>query len=93
MGDGLLALILMLGGLGCIVAWCICQAVGAIQAHRLQREADAIKLHVIKGGKLPEGAPVFLAWSYFQVRWLGIVGNILLLSGIVSVVMAQFIVF
>ncbi|TFG89413.1 MAG: hypothetical protein E4H18_00165 [Hyphomicrobiales bacterium] len=92
MGDGLLALLLMLGGLGCIVAWCICQAVVAIRAHRLQREADVIKLHVIKGGRLPDGAPMILARSYLQVRWLGIVGNILLLSGIVGVVMAHIMV-
>lgn len=89
MDDGVLALTLMLGGLACIVAWCVCQAVAAIRAHRLRRQADMIKLHVINGGRLPEGAPLILARSYLKVRWLGIVGNVLLLSGILAVAMAQ----
>jgi predicted small integral membrane protein len=93
MRDDLLALLLMLVGLGCIVAWGVCQAVLAIRASRLRREADAIKLHVVKGGRLPDGAPSILARSYLHVRWLGIVGNILLFSGIVGMALAQVIIF
>jgi hypothetical protein len=92
MGDGVLALTLMLVGLGCIIAWCVCHAVAAIRAHRLRREADVIKLHVINGGRLPDGAPMFLARSYLHVHRLGIIGNILLCSGIVALATAQFVV-
>jgi hypothetical protein len=93
MGDGVLALTLMLGGLACIAAWCVCQTAAAIRAYRLRREADVIKLHVINGGRLPDGAPLVLARSYLRVRRLGIVGNILLVSGILAVATAQFVVF
>ena len=93
MRDDLLALLLMLGGLGCIVAWGVCQAVAAIQAFRLRRDADAVKLHVVKGGRLPDGASSILARSYLHMRWLGIVGNILLFSGIVGMALAQFVIF
>jgi hypothetical protein len=93
MGDSALALALMLGGLGCIVAWCICQTVVAIRAYRLRREADALKMHIVNGGRLPDSAPSTLARSYLQVRWLGIVGNILLISGILAVALAQFVFF
>ncbi len=93
MRDDLLALLLMLGGLGCIVAWGVCQAVLAIKAYRLRREADAIKLRLIKGGRLPDGASSILARSYLHMRWLGIVGNTLLFSGIVGMALAQFIIF
>jgi hypothetical protein len=89
MGDGLFALTLMIGGLGCIAAWCVCHAVAAIRAYRLRREADVIKLHVVKGGELPDTAPMVLARSYLQVRRLGIIGNVLLFSGIVAVATAQ----
>jgi hypothetical protein len=92
MGDGVLALTLMLSGLGCIVAWGACQAVAAIRANRLRREADVIKLHVINGGRLPGGAQLILARSYLQVRRLGIVGNILLASGIIAVATAQVVI-
>jgi hypothetical protein len=34
-----------------------------------------------------------LARSYLHVRWLGIAGNILLLSGIIGMVLAQFVIF
>ena len=93
MRDDQLALLLMLGGIGCIAAWGACQAVGAIRAYRLRREADAVKLHVVRGGRLPDRAPSILARSYLQVRWLGIVGNILLVSGIAGMVLAQFVIF
>jgi hypothetical protein len=92
MRDDLLALLLMLGGLGCIVAWGICQAVAAIGAYRLRRAADAMKLHIIKGGHLPDGVPSTLARSYLHVRWLGIAGNILLYSGIAGMALAQFVI-
>ncbi len=93
MRDDHLALLLMLGGLGCIVAWGACQAVVAIRATRLRRQADAVKLHVVKGGRLPNRAASILARSYLQVRWLGIVGNILLFSGIAGMALAQFVIF
>ena len=93
MRDDHLALLLMLAGLGCIVAWGVCRAVAAIRAYRLRREADAVKLHVVKGGRLPDRAPSILARSYLHVRWLGIVGNILLFSGIVGMALAQFVIF
>ena len=82
----------MLGGLGCIVAWGICQAVAAIGAYRLRRAADAMKLHIIKGGHLPDGVPSTLARSYLHVRWLGIAVNILLCSGIAGMALAQFVI-
>ena len=93
MRDDHLALLPMLGGIACIVAWGVCRAVVAIRAYRLRREADAVKLHVVKGGRLPDRAPSILARSYLQVRWLGIVGNILLFSGIVGMALAQFVIF
>jgi len=93
MRDDLLALLLMLAGLGCIVAWGACQAVAAIRATRLRREADAVKLHVVKGGRLPDRAPSILARSYLRVRWLGIVGNVLLVSGIAGMALAHFVIF
>ncbi|MCH8167962.1 MAG: hypothetical protein IID49_03610 [Proteobacteria bacterium] len=93
MREEVLALLLMLAGLGCIVAWGACQAVAAIRATRLRREADAVKLHVVKGGRLPDRAPSTLARSYLQVRWLGIAGNILLFSGIVGMALAQVVIF
>jgi len=93
MSDDLLALLLMLSGLGCIVAWGACQAVAAIRAYRLRRDADAVKLHVVKGGRLPDRAPSALARSYLQVRRLGIIGNILLFAGIAGVALAQFVIF
>jgi len=93
MRDDLLALLLMSAGLGCIVAWGACQSVVAIRAYRLRRQADAMKLHVIKGGRLPDGAPSILARSYLQVRWLGIIGNVLLASGIAGMALAQIVIF
>ena len=93
MRDELLALLSMLCGLGCIVAWGACRAVVAIRATRLRRAADAVKLHVVKGGQLPDRAPSMLARSYPQVRWLGIAGNILLFSGIAGMALAQFVIF
>jgi hypothetical protein len=93
MRDDLLALLLMLGGLGCIVAWGTCQIVGAIRAYQLRREEDAIKLYVVKGGRLPEGAPMVLARSHLQLRWLGLLGNLLLLAGIVVMVLAHALIF
>ena len=92
MRDDLFALLLMLGGLGCIVAWGVCQAVAAIGAYRLRRASDAVKLHIINGGHLPDGVPSTLARSYLHVRWLGIAGNILLFSGIVGMALAQFVI-
>ncbi len=93
MREDVLALLLMLAGIGCIVAWGACQAVAVTWAYRLRREADAVMLHVVKGGRLPDRAPSTMARSYLQVRWLGILGNILLVSGIVGMALAQFMIF
>ena len=93
MRDDLLALLLMIAGLGCIAAWGICQVVAALRAYRLGRQADAIKLHVVKGGQVPDGAPMGLARSYLRVRWLGILGNILLFAGILVMILAHVMIF
>lgn len=93
MRDDLLALLLMLGGLGCIVAWGVCNVLAALRGHRIRREADAIKMHLVKGGAMPDGAPMDLARHYLHVRWLGILGNIMLVAGIVVMVLAQTVIF
>jgi hypothetical protein len=93
MRDDFLALLLMLAGLSCIVAWAICRAVAALRAYRLRREADVIKLHIVNGGRLPDGAPLILARNYLNVRWLGIIGNVLLITGITGMALAQFVIF
>ncbi len=93
MPDELLAFLLMIGGLGCIVAWGVCQAVAVIRAYRIRRDEDAIKLHVVHGGRIPEGAPMALAQHHFQIRWLGILGNIMLASGITVMALAHLLVF
>ena len=93
MRDDYLALLLMLAGMVCIVAWGVCQAVAALRAYRLRREADVIKLHIVNGGRLPDGAPRILARDYLSIRWLGIVGNFLLITGIVGMALAQFVIF
>jgi hypothetical protein len=92
MRDDLLALLLMVAGFGCVVAWGICQAVSAVRAYQLRRQADAVKMHVIKGGQLPDGASLMLARRYLRLRWLGILGNVLLFSGIVGMALAQFVI-
>jgi hypothetical protein len=93
MREDLLALVLMVSGLGCIAAWGVCTVVGALRAYRLGREADAIKLHVVKGGRLPDGAPMVLARSYLQLRFLGILGNLLLFAGIVVMLLAHTVIY
>ncbi|NIP75461.1 MAG: hypothetical protein GTN90_05515, partial [Xanthomonadales bacterium] len=75
-GD-LFALFLLVGGLACILAWAVCQSVVALRSNRLRRATDAIKMHLIKGGRMPEGEPRELARDYFHLRWLGILGNCL----------------
>jgi len=89
MRDDLLALLLMMGGLGCIVAWGVCNVVAALRGYRIRRQADAIKMHLVKGGVMPDGAPLALARHYLHVRWLGILGNALLVAGILVMVLAQ----
>jgi hypothetical protein len=93
MRDDLLALLLMLAGLGCVVAWIVCHSVVAIWTYRLRRAADAIKLHVVKGGRLPDSDRTTLARDYYHLRWLGIIGNILLFTGILVMLLAQFVIF
>lgn len=93
MQDELLALLLLMGGMGCISAWVICNVLAALRGQRIQREADAIKMHLVKGGSMPSGAPLDLARHYLHVRWLGILGNVMLTAGIVVMVLAHFVIF
>jgi len=93
MRDDLLALLLLSSGLGCIVAWGVCNVLAALRGHHIRREADAIKMHLVKGGEMPEGAPMALARHYLHVRWLGILGNVLLIAGIAVMVLAQTVIF
>ena len=92
MQDELLALLLLMGGMGCISAWVICNVLAALRGHRIRREADAIKMHLVKGGSMPSGAPLTLARHYLHVRWLGILGNVMLIAGIAVMVLAQFVI-
>lgn len=89
MRSDILALFLLVCGLGLIFAWAACQSFAAIRAYRLRRASDAIKMHLIKGGRMPEGAPTTLAREHFNLRWIGIAGNILLIAGIVVLVFAH----
>lgn len=84
MQDPLVALLLLAGGLGCIVGWGVCRVLMESRAYRVQREADAIKDHVVRGGRLPDGAPSALARSYLRLRWLDILANALLGAGIAA---------
>lgn len=92
MQDPLLALMLMLGGLGCIVGWGVCRVVTETRALRLRREANAIKHHVARGGRLPAGAPRALAEGYLRIHWLDILASGLLGAGVAAVGMATFFV-
>ena len=93
MRDDVLALILMLGGLGCVVAWIVCHSVVAIWTYRLRRASDVIKLHVVKGGRLPDSDRSILARDYLHLRWLGIAGNILLFTGILVMLLALVVIY
>ncbi|HSF95297.1 MAG TPA: hypothetical protein VLA52_09750 [Thermohalobaculum sp.] len=88
MREALLAYLLLLGGLGCVLAWGVCQVTAAVRRYRIGREADEIKLYLVKGGQMPEGAPVTLARDYMSIRLLGILGNLLLVSGIAVMIVA-----
>lgn len=89
MHDPLLAFLLMLGGLGCIVAWGICRVETEKRALRLRREADALMRHIVRGGYLPAGVSSALAEGYLQLRWLDILANGLLAAGIVGLALAH----
>jgi hypothetical protein len=93
MRDDLLALLLLMSGLGCIVAWGVCNVLAALRRNRIRRQADAIKMHLVKGGDMPDGAPLSLARYYLHLRWLGVLGNVLLISGIVVIVLAHTVLF
>lgn len=92
MRDDLLALLLMVAGLGCVIAWGICQVISAVRAYQLRRQADAVKMHVVTGGQLPDETSSLLARRYLRLRWLGILGNVLLFSGIVGMALAQLVI-
>ena len=92
MQDPLLALLLMLGGLGCIVGWGICRVVTETRALRLRREANAIKHRIVRGGNLPAGFSRALAEGYLQIRWLDILASGLLGAGVAGVGTAVFVV-
>ena len=85
----LLAFLLLLGGCGCILAWGICQVTAAVRRYRIGCEADAIKLYLIRGGKMPEGAPMTLARDYLSIRFLAIFGNLILAFGIGVMLLAH----
>ncbi|MDH3668643.1 MAG: hypothetical protein OEN23_17095 [Paracoccaceae bacterium] len=87
-GD-LFALFLLVCGLAFILAWAVCQSFVALRSNRLRRASDAIKMHLIKGGRMPDGEPRELARDYFHLRWLGILGNLLLVAGIIILLLAQ----
>lgn len=89
MRSDLLALFLLVCGLGLILAWAVCQSFAAIRAYRLRRASDAIKMHLVKGGQIPKGVPSTLAREHFNLHWLGIAGNVLLVAGIVVLVVAH----
>lgn len=89
MYSDLLALFLLLCGLGLILAWVACQSFLAIRAHRLRRTSDAIKMHLVKGGQMPKGVTSTLAREHFNLQWIGIAGNVLLIAGIVVLVFAH----
>lgn len=93
MPDDLMALLLMMGGMGCIVAWAICNVLAALRSNHIRRQADALKMHLVKGGNMPEGAPLSLAQYYLHLRWLGILGNVLLTAGILVMVLAHSVIF
>ena len=92
MHDEILAYMLMIGGLGCVLAWGVCHVTAAIRAYRIGREADAVKLYLVKGGRMPEGAPVTLARDYLNIRFLGILGNLLLAAGIAVMLAAHLLI-
>lgn len=92
MQDPLLALTLMLGGLGCFVGWGICRVMIESRALRLRREADAIKHHIVRGGHLPASVPRALAEGYLQIRWFDFLADGLLVAGIVGTALATFFV-
>jgi hypothetical protein len=60
----------------------------AVRRYRIGREADQIKLYLVKGGRMPDDAPVTLAKDYLGIRFLGILGNLLLVSGIGGMLLA-----
>lgn len=89
MGGDQFALLLLICGLAFILAWAVCQSFVAVRSNRLRRASDAVKMHLIKGGRMPDGEPRELARDYFHLRWLGILGNLMLLAGIVVLFFAQ----
>lgn len=93
MREELLAYLLLLGGLGCVLAWGVCHVAVAIRSYRVGREADEIKLYLVKGGRMPDGAPLTLARDYFSIRFLGILGNAMLAIGILGMVLAHSLIF
>ena len=90
MDDPLLALALMLGGLGCIVGWGICRVFAEKRALRLRREANAVKHHIVRGGQVPASFPRALAEGYLQVHWIDILASGLLGAGVACTATATF---
>jgi len=92
MHDPVLALILLLAGLGCIVGWGACRLEAERRALRLRREADAIKHQVARGGYLPMGFPRALSEGYLQLRWMDVVSNGLLAAGIFGLALSHLLI-
>ena len=92
MNDPLLALALMVGGLGCIAAWGICRVFAEKRALRLRRESNAIKHHVVRGGSVPPGVSGALAEAYFQVHWIDVLASGFLGAGVGAAGVATYIV-
>lgn len=92
MHDPLLALFLLLVGLGCIVGWGVCRVETEKRALRLRREADAIKHRVARGGFLPMGFPRALAEGYLQLRFLDVTANGFLAAGILGLALSHLLI-
>ena len=90
MQDPVAALLLMTGGLGCIAGWGVCRYLTETRTYRLNREADAIKAYVVRGGRVPDGRSNELARNYFYLRGLDLLANVLLFIGVGGVALAQF---
>lgn len=93
MRDDLLALLLMMSGVGCIAAWAVCSVLAALRSNHIRRQADALKMHLVRGGNMPEGAPLSLARYYLHLRWLAVLGNVLLTAGIAVILLAHTVLF
>lgn len=89
MRTDLTALVLLVTGLVCVVFWAIFRVAVARRDYALRRRADAVKLHVIRGGEVPDGLPAALARGFSGLRWAAALADILLAAGIGALALAQ----